>query len=156
MRSKLLFIFIFISFASNAQISQFLKSSEFERIKAQVTKIPFNNITAIWVGDAKNADEPPTITSNSYILDLGDITNRIYLDKDFVIFSYHLSAGSNTGTLIYHRLTQNIKTYNFYALDLKGRILNIQQEGYKNGHWWQQGNMNLANNAISWSKHIDR
>jgi hypothetical protein len=146
---------------SNAQILTFLKSTEFQLIKSQVMKVSFNNIESPFVGDIEKVEPVNDLISDPnieyvYSDESGDIIRSIYLDKDYIVFSYHLDAGSNTGTLIYNRASQKQTTFNFHTVKLKGRNLSVVREGYKNGHWWQSGNLNLTNQEIVWSKNIDR
>ena len=159
MRTILAFILLQITCTSNAQIYSFFKSSEFEQIKAQVSKVPFGNINDPWVGgflEEIHKNDQVKAQKNHHFYSDEDIERVICLDENYVIFSYHLSVGSNTGTLLFNRASKKISTYPFYALELNGRVLSVMREGYKNGHWWEKGTLNLVTNVIHWSKKIER
>lgn len=158
---KLLTLLVLLSAISisNAQMKTFLKSTEFVRIKSQVMKVSYNSIENPFVGDIEKVEPINDYISNpfnEYVYGDDDIIQRIYLEKEFVIFSYHLIAGSNCGTLIYNRISQKWATYQFQTINLLGRNLSVVREGYKNGHWWQSGKFNLTNQKVTWSKNIDR
>jgi hypothetical protein len=156
MKSILFFSFILISFFSNSQISKFLKSDEFEKIKNNISGQVFNGLEDIWIQSYEDKDITTQVTNNSYTWEDIDATHSIFIDKDYVIFSYHLSVGTNTGTLVYDRSKNLFKTYFINSTKLTGRLLKVTREGYKNGHWWQDGVFNLSKYTISWNSKITR
>jgi hypothetical protein len=137
------------------RIKHFLQSEEFQVIKKNIYGLEFNYLQNIWIDSIDDTSANRELFINYCTWGVDDFHVMI-LHNDYIIFSYHLSAGSNTGTLIYDRKKNTFITHNFCAGKLLNNDLYVTREGYDNGHWWQGGVMNIKSGAIKWDKNIDR
>ncbi len=142
---------VVVSTTTTAQIKNFMNSSEFKAISKKISKLD----GGIWTESINDPSFLVEKSQNSYEW-VDDTSHKLFLHNDFIIFTYHFNGGSNTQTLIYNRKNQRFKNYYFHSIDLSGNNLTVTREGYKDGHWWQDGTLNLFTNQIVWSKNIDR
>ncbi len=140
-----------------ATMDSFINSNEFKITENSLKKINSNAYVGIWVSGIHDSAKKESSTQNEYRWRSDDdISNVLFKHSKYLIFSYHLSSGSNTGTLIFDRKTSQIKIYGFNSDQLDNNNLLITREGYNNGHWWQSGLLNLITNKVTWNKNIDR
>lgn len=137
------------------RIKQFLKSDEFNNIKKNIYGLEFNYLQNIWIESIDDTNANRELFINYFTWGV-DETHIMFLHNDYIIFSYHLTAGSNTGTLIYDRKRNTYTTQYFFTSMLLNNELYVTREGYDNGHWWQGGVMNIKSGAVKWDKNIDR
>jgi hypothetical protein len=137
-------------------MDSFINSNEFKIIENSLKKINSNASIGIWVNGIHDSAKKESSGQNEYRWGDEDCSNVLFKHSKYLIFSYHLSAGSNTGTLIFDRKTSQIKIYGFNSDQLDNNNLSITREGYNKGHWWQSGILNLNTNKITWNKNIDR
>lgn len=133
----------------------FIKSSEFKEIRDAFSKLEFNYIEGVWFLEILD-DANPEITSNTYEWATSDSYHKMFLWNNLLIVTYHLAAGSNTGTLIYDRNTKKYKEFFFFTNNLLPNSLDITREWYDKGHRWQSGKLNLNTYKTVWSKKIER
>jgi hypothetical protein len=138
------------------EIKYFLKSDEFRKIKQSISNEDYNNLENVWTEYIDDTNAFREYHSNYLIWGLEDIGYKMFLHNDYIIFTYHLTAGSNTGTLIYDRKKNTFKTHYFFTNELSKNDLSITREGYDNGHWWQAGVFHLSSGLIEWDKNIDK
>lgn len=145
-----------LSMITSAQIKTFMNSSEFKEITQKISGLDYNGLTGIWTESINESSVMGEITTNTYQWGDDETDHKFFLHKNYIVFTYHLSVGSNTGTLIYNRKTHEYKTYPFNSIELSENKLKITREGFKNGHWWQNGILNLNTNQFVWSKDTER
>ena len=157
MKKILLLVLLFAFNYSNAQISSFLKSSEFARIKSTVGKMKDGISDYIWLEDFGYSDEGSTYNSYRWN-DRSETSHKIFLSNDYVVFTYHLALGNNTGTLVYNRKTNQTKTFPYHGVGLNGNSIEIGRSGYfkEGGRWWQKGIMNIETNKVTWDPNLER
>jgi hypothetical protein len=157
MKKILLLILLFSFNYSNAQISSFLKSSEFARIKSTVGKMKYSGTSYIWLEDFDYSEEGSTYNSYRWN-DRSETSHKIFLSNDYVVFTYHLALGTNTGTLVYDRNTYQTKTFPYHGVGLNGSSIEIGRSGYFNegGRWWQKGIINIYTNKVTWDPNLER
>jgi hypothetical protein len=146
-----LFAVVVVSTTTTAQIKNFMNSTEFKAISKKISKLD----GGIWTKSINDPTLIVEISQNKFEWASEDINNKLFLHNHFIIFTYHIWP-ANTSTLIYNRKNQRFKNYYFNAIELSGNNLTVTREGYKDGHWWQDGTLNLFTNQIVWSKNIDR
>jgi hypothetical protein len=145
-----------LSMITSAQIKTFMNSSEFKEITQKISGLDYNNLNGIWTESINESSAMGEITTNTYQWGDDETDHKLFLHKNYIIFTYHLSVGSNTGTLIYNRKTHEYKAYPFNSSELSENNLTITREGFKNGHWWQNGIFKLNTNQIIWGNNIER
>lgn len=140
-----------------ATMDSFINSNEFKKTENLLKKNNSNAYVGIWVSGIHDSAKKESSTQNEYRWRSDDdISNVLFKHSKYLIFSYHLSFGSDTRTLVFDRKTSQIKIYGFNSDQLDNNNLSITREGYNKGHWWQSGILNLNTNKITWSKDIDR
>lgn len=142
---------VVVSTTTAAQIKNFMNSTEFKAISKKISKLD----GGIWTESINDPSFLVEKSQNSYKWAVDDTSHKLFLRNHFIIFTYHIWP-ANTSTLIYNRKNQRFKNYYFHAIELSGNNLTVTREGYKDGHWWQDGTLNLFTNQIVWSKNIDR
>ena len=157
MKTLLLTLFMLPLLVSNAQLSSFFKTSEFAKIKSIVGKMRYSGTNYIWLEDFGYSEQGATYNSYNWV-DRSETAHTIFLNKDYVVFTYHLAGGTNTGTLVYNRNTSQTKTFSYHGAALSGNSLEIGRSGYYNqgGRWWQKGIINIQTNSITWDPNIER
>jgi hypothetical protein len=157
MKKILLAILLFSFHYSNAQISSFLKSSEFARIKSTVGKMKYGGTNYIWLEDFGYSEDRSTYNSYRWN-DRSETSHKIFLSNDYVVFTYHLALGTNTGTLVYDRNTYQTKTFPYHGVGLNGNSIEIGRSGYfkEGGRWWQKGIINIETNKVTWDPNLER
>lgn len=157
MKKILLAFLIFTFYNANAQISSFLKSNEFAKIKSKVGKLRYGGTNYVWLEDFGHNSQGSTYNSYSWE-DRDQTSHQLFLNSDFVVFTYHLAMGTNTGTLVYNRSTDQIKTFPYHAAGLSGNSIEIGRSGYfkEGGRWWQKGIINIVNNRVVWDPNLER
>jgi len=154
----ILFTLCMLSFAyTNAQLSSFFKTSEFAKIKSTVGKMRYTGTSYIWLEDFGYSRQGSTYNSYTWE-DRHEASHEIFMNNDYVVFTYHLPLGTNTGTLVYNRNTNQTKTFPYHGAALSGNSLEIGRSGYysQGGRWWQKGIINIQTNTITWDPNIER
>ena len=157
MKTVILCFFMLSCIYSDAQISSFLKSSEFSKIKSTVSRLKYSGAGYVWLEDFGYSEQGSTYNSYRWE-DRGSTSHTIFLNNDYVVFTYHLALGTNTGTLVYDRKTNQTKTFPYHGAALSDNFIEIGRSGYfkEGGRWWQKGMINIVTNAIKWDPNIEQ
>jgi hypothetical protein len=137
-------------------MDKYINSNEFNIVVNSIKNVKFYDIVGIWALNINDINKKESSSQNEYKWSDESCSNVLFRHHKYLIFSYHLNGGSNTGTLIYDRKSGLYKTYPFNSDKLENDNLLITREGYNNGHWWQSGTLNLNTKIIKWSKNIER
>lgn len=147
--------FLVLTFSNNyGQMSSFLKTTEYEKIKKEVGTINYYS----WINDIKDDDSTNVITPNSF--SLGEsYGNNIFLNSEYAIFTYRFPAGTNCGTLIYYRKTNKIKIFSqICGNKIYGQKLEVDRHWITigKGHDIQDGILDLKTMKVFWKKEISK
>jgi hypothetical protein len=108
----------------------------------------------------KENGKKPEITSSNKLITIAfnddEGYETFFAEENTFIYSHHLNAGSNGGSIVYDLKTQKLKEYPFTFNSIQNGIASVGRDGYgsengqSTGHWWQEGKLDLASGKITW------